>query len=91
MTKISPRQLLFFLAVIAPLGKMILMPAQLVVFSKNDLLLSTLINAGLQTGAVFLAVLAARHGKSLSELLSEQFGSSVVCCLCFCCTPPSFP
>ena len=41
MTKISSRQLLFFLAVIAPLGKMIIMPAQLVVFSKNDLLLST--------------------------------------------------
>lgn len=84
MTKISSRQLLFFLAVIAPLGKMIIMPAQLVVFSKNDLLLSTLINAALQTGAVFLAVFAARHQKSLSALLAERFGTitaKIVCCI----------
>lgn len=75
MTKIAPRQLLFFLAAIAPLGKMILMPTQLVIFSKNDLLLSTLLNLALQTGAVFLVVLLSKRQKSLYELLQESLGS----------------
>jgi len=74
MTKIAPRQLLFFLIAIAPLGKLIIMPTQLVFFAKNDLLLSTLLNVALQTAAVFFVVLLSKQNKSLYELTEARLG-----------------
>lgn len=72
--RIAPRQLLFFLACLAPLGKLILMPAQLAAETKNDLWLSALLSLAVETLAVFAAVLLARKGLSLFELLRRSLG-----------------
>lgn len=80
--KISPRQLLFFLSAMTPLSKIILMPTQLVVFSKNDLLLSTALNLVLQTSAVFLVVLLSKQNMSLYHMLYNRFGKIVAKILC---------
>ncbi len=74
MTKISSRQLLFFLACIAPVGKIILMPSQLVYYAKNDLLFSAAINYALQTGALFLVLLLSKRNETFYRLLCNTFG-----------------
>ncbi len=74
MTKISTRQLLFFLACIAPVGKIILMPSQLVFYAKNDLLLSAAINYALQTAFLFLVLLLAKRNETFYRLLCNTFG-----------------
>ena len=74
MNKISARQLYFFLACIAPVGKLVLMPTQLVLFSKNDLLFPALANFALQAGIIFLIMLLSRSNKTVFELLRYTFG-----------------
>lgn len=74
MTKISPRQLLFFLACIAPVGKLVLLPSALVNFSGNDLLIPALLNYALQTAVIFFVLLLSRHNQTLYELLENTFG-----------------
>jgi len=74
MNKISARQLYFFLACIAPVGKLVLLPTQLVLYAQNDLLIPAALNYLLQAGAIFCAVLLARREKTLSELLENTFG-----------------
>ena len=72
--KFAPRQLLFFLGCLAPLSKLILMPAQLAAEAKNDLWLSALISFAVETAAVFAAVLLAKRRLSFFELLERAFG-----------------
>lgn len=74
MDKISQRQLFFFLACVAPVGKIVLLPAQLVYASGNDLLFPAVANFLLQAGAIALVMLVARAGKTLPELLCNTFG-----------------
>ena len=74
MTKISSRQLYFLLACIAPLGKLILLPSQLVQFSKNDLLLPALIGFLVQAAVIFCVLLLAKRNMSFYELLANTFG-----------------
>lgn len=72
--KISVRQLCFFLAAIAPVGKLILMPTQLTEYAKNDLLFSAVINFVLQAAVIFLVLLLSRNNKTFYELLEYTFG-----------------
>lgn len=74
MKELSARQLYFYFLCIAPVGKLILMPAQLVSGAKNDLLFPALLHMLLSAGAVFCVMLAARAEKPLPELLSAAFG-----------------
>ena len=74
MPKINTRQLCFFLAAIAPVGKLILFPTQLVHFAKNDLLFPAAANFLLQAGIIFLILLLSRNNKTFYELLSYTFG-----------------
>ena len=74
MNKISARQLLFFLACVAPVGKIVLLPARLADTSKNDLLFPAYL---LQAAAVFCTLLVAKRGMSFAELLENTFGRVV--------------
>ncbi len=74
MTKISSRQLYFFLACIAPVGKLVIMPSRLATYSGNDLLLPVLFNYLIETGMVFVVLLLAKQGKSFFSLLKEHIG-----------------
>ena len=74
MNKISTRQLCFFLAAIAPLGKIILLPTNLVHYAKNDLLFPAAMNFILQAAVVFLVLLLAKHNKSFYELVADKLG-----------------
>lgn len=76
MAKISARQIYFFLACVAPVGKLILMPTQLVKFSANDLLFPAAVNFLMQAVVVFLVMLLSRSEKSFYELLSYTFGKA---------------
>lgn len=71
---IAPRQLLFFLGCIAPLTKLVLLPAQLVADAKNDLLLSALLPVVLESLSVFAAVLLSKRALSFFALLERSFG-----------------
>lgn len=74
MNKIVPRQLYFFLACIAPVGKLIFFPTFLAHYSGNDLLFPAAANFLLQAGLIFLVLLLSRHNKTLYDLLSFTFG-----------------
>lgn len=74
MHKISARQIYFFLAAIAPVGKLMLMPTQLAFYAKNDLLLPAAMNYLVQAGAVFLALLFASKNRTLYDALEHTVG-----------------
>ncbi len=74
MNKISTRQLLFFLACITPVGKIVILPALLSETAKNDLLFPFIASYLLQAAAVFCALLAAKKGLNFYELLAHTFG-----------------
>ena len=77
MKQISSRQLYFFLAAIAPVGKLVLMPSQLVHFAKNDLLFPIATNYLLQAALVFCVLLAARANETFYDMLCYTFGKVV--------------
>lgn len=84
MNKISARQLCFFLACVAPVGKLVLLPAQLVQYAGNDLLLPTLVCYAVQTAVVFCLLLLVKCGLNFYELLSNTFGkiaAKILICL----------
>ena len=84
MNKISTRQLLFFLAAIAPVGKLILLPINLVQYAKNDLLFPAAMNFLLQGAVIFLVLLLAKHNKSFYELVAEKLGhiaAKIILCI----------
>ena len=72
--KITQRQLFFFLACIAPVGKLVLMPSHLVFFSGNDLLFPALVNLLLQAVVIFLVLLLFKRQKTFYELLEGSIG-----------------
>ena len=75
MNKISERQIYFFLACIAPVAKLIVMPARLAGYCGNDLWLPALFQFAVQSLAVFCALLLAKRGKSLYDLLADRTGT----------------
>lgn len=74
MNKISQRQLFFFLACIAPVGKLVVLPTQLVAAAGNDLLFPVLIQYLVQAAVIFCVLLLAKRGMNLYELLANTFG-----------------
>ncbi len=81
---ISRRQLFFFLACVAPVGKMILLPARLAEFAANDLLFPALIQLVLQAGAVFCVLLLAKRKEGFCAMLEGTFGKvlgKILCCI----------
>ncbi len=74
MNKISTRQLCFFLAAIVPVGKIVLLPTNLIYYSKNNLLFPAAMNIILQAGIVFLVLLLAKENRPLYELISDKLG-----------------
>ncbi len=74
MKKISSRQIYFFLACVAPVGKILFLPALLAKDAKNDLLFPILAQILVQTLAVFLVLLLSKRGMSFYELLENTFG-----------------
>lgn len=84
MPKISTRQIYFYLAAVAPVGKLLFMPSQLAFFASNDLLIPAAMNYLIQAGAVFLALLFARQNRTFYEALSDTFGkiaAKIITCL----------
>ena len=77
MNKIAPRQLFFFLACVAPVGKIVLLPTQLAYYSQNDLLFPLVVNFLIQAGVIFLIMLLARSNKTFYDLLAFTFGRIV--------------
>lgn len=74
MNKITARQLCFFLAAIAPVGKIILMPTNLIHFSKNNLLFPAAMNFVLQAAVIFLVLLLAKNDLSFYQLIANKLG-----------------
>ncbi len=84
MNRISPRQLFFFLACVAPVGKIVLLPARLAEFAKNDLIFPAAVHFLVQALLVFCVLLLVKCGKSFYELLEDTFGkiaAKIVICL----------
>lgn len=80
--KINERQILFFLACVAPVGKIVLLPSRLAETAGNDLLLPAAAHFLLQSLAVFCALLVAKKGESLYDLLSNTCGKVAAKVLC---------
>ena len=72
--KIAPRQIYLLLACIAPVGKLVFLPAHLARYAQNDLLFPALVQYLVQAGAVFLVLLLAKRGMSFYEMLENTFG-----------------
>ena len=72
--KLNSRQILFFLAAIAPLGKMVLLPAQLASVSKNDLLFPVLAQLLVQAALIFCVLLLSRRERTLYQLIKNMTG-----------------
>ena len=84
MNRISQRQLFFFLAFIAPVGKLVLMPSQLVFLAKNDLLFPTAVNFFVQAAVIFCVLLLAKRNQSIYQMLANTFGkiaAKVIMCV----------
>lgn len=77
MNKISRRQLFFFLACVLPVGKLLVLPAQLAKDAGNDVLLPLLVHYLVQAGAIFCVLLLARKNLSLFDLLERVFPKPV--------------
>ena len=72
--KLSARQICFFLAAVAPAGKLVLMPSQLVAQTANDLLLPVALQILAQSALVFAVLLLARNGRTVYGMLSDMVG-----------------
>ncbi len=77
MKKISARQLYFFLACVAPVGKLVAMPSQLAAAAGNDLLFPAFCQYVLQSLAVCAVLWLATKERTLGELLENTFGKVV--------------
>ena len=70
--KLTQRQVFFFLAAVAPAGKLILMPSQLAAEAKNDLLYPFLAQLAVGAALVFFVLLLARRERTLYALLADM-------------------
>lgn len=75
MDRIKIRQICFYFAALAPVSKMLVYPTTLVYRSRNDLVLSALVNCLFEGLAIALVLLLAKKTRSsLFELLENTFG-----------------
>lgn len=74
--KLGSRQILFFLAAVAPVGKLILLPPQLAAASGNDLLYPVFLQILVQTALVFCVLLLSRRERTVYGLLKDGIGST---------------
>ena len=72
--KLSSRQILFFLAAAAPIGKIVLMPARLAQACANDLLFPVLAQLLVQAAIIFCVLLLARREQTLYALIRNAAG-----------------
>lgn len=72
--KPSSRQICFFLAAVAPVGKLVLMPAQLAAGAGNDLLFPVLAQLVLQAALIFGVLLLARRDCTVFALVRRAAG-----------------
>ena len=72
--KLSSRQILFFLAAAAPIGKIVLMPARLARACANDLLFPVLAQLLVQAAIIFCVLLLARREQTLYALIRDAAG-----------------
>ncbi len=77
MNKLSARQIYFFLAFVAPVGKLVVLPARLAEYAGNDLWIPAAVQFLLQAAIVFCVLLLAKRNMSLFELLENTFGKAV--------------
>ncbi len=77
MNKISSRQLYFFLACVAPVGKLVILPSRLAFYSRNDLLIPAAVNFLIQAAVIFCVLLLAKRNVNLYELLANTFGKVI--------------
>ena len=80
--KLSARQVCFFLAAVAPAGKLVLMPSQLVTEAKNDLLFPILLQIAVQAALVFCVLLLARRERTVYAMLADMVGRIAAKILC---------
>ena len=80
--KLSARQLCFFLAAVAPAGKLVLMPSQLTALTGNDLLFPVLLQILVQAGLVFCVLLLGRSGRTVYASLADMVGTFAAKALC---------
>ena len=72
--KLGSRQILFFLAAVAPVGKLILLPPQLAAVAGNDLLFPILAQLLVQAALVFCVLLLSRRERTVYALLEDSIG-----------------
>ncbi|HIZ24475.1 MAG TPA: GerAB/ArcD/ProY family transporter, partial [Candidatus Gallimonas intestinigallinarum] len=72
--KLGSRQILFFLAAVAPVGKLILLPPQLAAVAGNDLLFPVLAQLLVQAALVFCVLLLSRRERTVYALLEGSIG-----------------
>ncbi len=72
--KLSRRQIYLFLACVAPIGKLVVLPTELVREAKNDLLLPVAIHFLVQAAVIFCVLLLGRRERGLYEILEGTFG-----------------
>ena len=79
---LNARQILFFLAAVAPAGKLVLLPSLLAAQAKNDLLFPILLQICVQAALVFAVLLLARRERTVYALLADMVGSICAKALC---------
>ena len=72
--KLGSRQILFFLAAVAPVGKLILLPPQLAAVAGNDFLFPILAQLLVQAALVFCVLLLSRRERTVYALLEGSIG-----------------
>lgn len=77
MNKISQRQLFFLLGCVAPVGKLVILPARLAANAGGDLWIPALFHVLVQSAVIFCVLLLAKRGKSFYELLADTFGQII--------------
>ena len=71
---LRPRQILFFLAAVAPVGKLVLLPAQLAGIAGNDLWMPALAQLLFQAALIFCVLLLARRERTVLSLIRAYAG-----------------
>ena len=72
--KLGSRQILFFLAAVAPVGKLILLPPQLAAVAGNDLLYPVLAQIAVQAALIFCVLLLSRRERTVYAMLEGSIG-----------------
>ena len=80
--KLSARQLCFFLAAVAPAGKLVLLPSQLAAKAGNDLLFPLAAHVAFEAALVFLVLLLARRERTVYAMIADMVGGAAAKAAC---------